>query len=281
MMTMIQRHNGNIIDLNKVGIRTKDIIISSPTPVHYFEEMEGVDGTVDYGTDYDTREITGRFRLISKDYLDFALYRDEVFHLFRSKESFYLIDIRQPSKRWLVKVADPFTIPRKGDYGDFEIDFIGLKGVSESIGTTQDIQHDGISAETELWGFGMGLQSLDETYIYSFNAKENEQFGVYNAGNILVHPFRHDLKITISDVIGSKNKLELKNSNSTLFRIDEEVDKDQKIVLDGPNITTNGTVIDPRTTNRGLIQLNPEWNWFTIKGADSAKVSFDFRFYYY
>lgn len=265
------------------GLITTSIDIPSTNFINEWSGGEDGIPPMFSGATIQQKQIEVTIELIAHDYLDYQLLRDELYGIFNFNKSLYIVDKRQRGKRHKV-IMDSNFIPERHNLinGTAVIPFITCEPhFAESIGTTQDIEKNGVDANEGLWGFGMGLQSLDETYVYSFNVIKNEQFGVYNAGNILVHPFSHELKITISNVIGSTNHLELKNSNGTLFRINEKVDKNQTIVLDGANVTSNGLVIDPRTTNRGFIQLNPQWNWLSIKGADSARVSFDFRFYYY
>ena len=275
-MTIIQRHNGETINLDDAGIRTRDFIISAPTYNHQLGEIEGGLGVVDYGTTIGPREITVYFRATSYDTEDFSLLRDEIFHIFRSEESFYLIEHREPGKRWLVKVQDTYSIPQRNVFGNFEIRFIGLKGVSESKGTTQDIQQDGINANSDLWGFGMGLIADDESLIYTHSGTS---FRIFNAGNVHVHPFEQELKITIDNVQGSTTLLQLRNKTTgDSFRTKEGV-SNQEIVLDGPNITSNGLRYF-RNTNHKFITLAPGWNEFVITGATSARAAFDFRFYY-
>lgn len=160
-MAIIQRLDGETYDLKEdFGIRTVDIVISSPSPRHVTGEIEGRDGLVDYGTDYEPRTITASFRMFAKDMPDFPLLRDEVFHVFRSKEPFYFIEKRRRGKRWKVKMNSSFDIEQAFIKGSFDIEMIAYLPYAESIGTTQDIQRNGISADDELWGFGMGL--IDE-----------------------------------------------------------------------------------------------------------------------
>lgn len=276
-MTIIQRHNGETINLDEAGIRTRDFIISSPNPVNVFEPIQGAMGVVDYGTTIGPREIRVYFRATSYDIDDFSLLRDEIFHIFRNEESFYLIEHREPGKRWLVKVQDPYSIPQRNIFGNFEISFIGLKGVAESIGTTQIIQQNGISANDELWGYGMGLIADDESLMYTHTGMD---FRIYNAGNVPIHPFEQELKITIKNIIGSTNYFELRNlSTRSIFRIDEAILSDKVITLDGAKITMNDLNVLGKT-NREFIELKTGWNNFVINGATSAEVGFDFRFYY-
>lgn len=279
-MTLIQRKDGTMYDLLDAGIRTRDVLISSPTPIHHFEEVEGVNGVIDYGTTYGPREITCYYRAQSSDITDFSLLRDEIFTLFRTEESFYLIEKRERGKRWLVKVANPFAIPQRNVYGDFEVEFIGIKGVSESIGTTQDIERNGISSDDEIWGFGMGLIVDEEALKYTHKAEVGKTFSVYNAGNVTVHPFYCDLKMTIRNVQGSTDMFQITNlTNGSRARINVPVKPTDTIVYDGPNVTRNGLAF-LRDTRKDFIELSPGWNNFQIYYCESATIEFDFRFYY-
>lgn len=276
-MSLIKRHDGTTYDLLDYGIRTRDLLISSGTPEHNFDKVEGAKGLIDKGTTYGPKNITALFRAQSHDIKDFSLLRDEIFHLLRTEESFYLYEKRQQGKRYLVKVADPFQIPQRNVFGNFEINFIGFTGLAESAGTTQDIHNRGINADDELWGFGLGLIADDDSLKYTHTGTK---FKIFNAGNEPIHPFEQDLKITITDVVGSSSHLELRNiTNGTIFRVKEAVSNNQRIVIDGADIKSNGLAF-LRNTNRKYIELEPGWNEFEIRGASRATVAFDFRFYY-
>src|SRR5699024_8449640 len=110
-------------DLLDAGIRTRNVLISSSTPIHHFEEVEGGNGVIDYGTTYGPREITCYYRAQSSSITGFSLLRDEIFNLFRTEESFYLIEKRKRGRRWFVKVVNVIAMMQKKDYGDFEVEF--------------------------------------------------------------------------------------------------------------------------------------------------------------
>src|SRR5699024_5050584 len=116
-LTFIQKQNGEMLDLDKLGIRTRDFIISSPSPVHNFESLENGLGQIDLGSSLGVRDITCLFRIEAKDYIDFGMFRDEIFNLLRGDEYFYLIERRNPGKRWKVKTKAPYTIPQTFVYG--------------------------------------------------------------------------------------------------------------------------------------------------------------------
>lgn len=275
-MTFIQRHDGTTYDLLNYGIRTRDLLISGPTPNHEFGQVDGANGVVDYGTTYGPRNITALYRATSSDITDFSLLRDEIFNIFRTEESFYLIEKRLPGKRWLAKVSNPYQIRQRNIFGNFDVDFIGIMGVAESIGTTADIDRDGLNYG-DGWSYGMGLLYNDESHKYTH---AGASFRIYNAGNVPVHPFEQDLVIRIISLKNTSEPYELRNvTNGSVFRINDGLSMGQTVMLDGPNITSNGAQF-LRETNRGFIELDSGWNEFEVTGGDMAVASFDFRFYY-
>lgn len=291
MDIQITKMNGDSFRLSEYNVTVRDFIVGSIPVSGLYGTVEGRAGTVDYGADFGQRPITVPFYMKANDFADYPLLRDELFALVISQEPFYIREIRRAEyqtgdnrlnsgKRYKVRIAGGFDIDQQFRYGFGELAFETVDlPYAESVGTTADIQREGISVDSEIWGFGMGLQSEDNTLEYTFTRAD---FQVYNAGNVGVHPFMQDLKITISDIRGATGSLELRNiTNGTSFKINEEVNDNHVIVLDGANVTSNNLVINPRVTNRGLIQLNPDWNNFEIKGVTSARVSFEFRFYYY
>src|SRR5690625_4588956 len=179
-------------------------------------------------------------------------------------------------KRYLVRLQNVFELQQIETTGEGELIFETTElPFAESIGTTQDIQNNGINANDALWGFGMGLIADDESLIYTHTGTS---FKIYNAGNVPVHPFDQDIKITIDNIQGSTSYFELRNTTTgDTFRVNEGAIG--TIVLDDSNITRN-SLNYLRQTNKQYITLAPGWNEFDILGATSARVLFDFRFYY-
>src|SRR5690625_6159341 len=99
---------------------------------------------------------------------------NKVFKLYKKNEAFNLKEKRNKGKRWLVKVADPYLIPQKANFSNFDIEFISFKTYAESTGTTQDIERDGLNMDSDLWSFGMGLQSEEDTFKYKYNVSKIE-----------------------------------------------------------------------------------------------------------
>lgn len=302
----ITKKNGESFTFEQYDIIVEDFTISSIPLEPAYARAEGSDRQIDYGSNYQPRTITVPFTMKAHDLHDYPLLRDFLFEKVNDKESFYIQEMRRAKmlayafvdtnedprmqegtenklvggKQYLVRLQNVFELEQMLEYGKGELVFETTElPFAESIGTTQDIQRNGISANDELWGFGMGLQSVDETLEYTHTIRSGEEFLIYNAG-IPIHPFEQELTIKITDVNGSNKFFELRNeTNGTTFRVNEGVKSDQTILIDGANITSNGLTYF-RKTNRQYIQLDAGPNHFSIDGASRATIEFDFRFYY-
>ena len=223
------------------------MLFRSPSLRHVTEEIEGRDGVVDIETTEGAREITCLFKMRAADMADFPLLRNEIFRIFRSKESFYLIDRREPGKRWEVKCQDAYDIEQKYLYGDFTVTFVCYKGYAESVDPA--------------------------SYTFTTTA-----FRVFNAGDIDIDPRVLPLKITFT---GASSNLTITNQTTgDTWQYTGTTTANDTITLDGIRALKNSLSIFGNT-NRKLITIAPGWNDFIITGASgSFTISFDFRFYY-
>lgn len=268
-MAIIQRLNGTTYDLKENGIRTRDIIISSPSYRHTTETAAGRPGTIDMGSDLEPRTITGEFRAIAFDPADYPLMRDEIFNIFRGDEAFYLIEKRNPGKRWLVKTTAAYQLEQRFVYGDFTVEMICNSGLAESIGTTLNP----FEWDVDLWQWGMNIP-YDE-YAYEHNS---EQFTIYNAGTEIIDPRYNDLKIEI--IASTSDYIEIINKTTDdTYRYDGSLTTDDTLLIDKVRSTKNGLSVF-RDTNKKLIKLAPGENEFEVRGATINNISFDFKFYY-
>lgn len=271
-MTFVQRKNGEMIDLDSLGIRTRDFIVSSPAPLHNFEDEAMGYGQIDLGSSLGPRDITCLFRLTATDYIDFGYLRDEVFNLFRGDEAFYLIEKRNPGKRWLVKNKSPFTIPQTFVYGNFEVEFIAPSGLAESLGTSLNP----FEWDVDLWQWNMGIP-FDDGYSYEHTSNN---FMIYNAGTETVNPRSPHMKLRIEIQATAPSYLELINQTTDdLYRYDGFLTTGDTLVLDGIRSTRNSLSVF-RDTNGKLITLAPGENRFEVRGAQLGRILFDFPFYY-
>jgi phage-related protein len=268
-MTIVVRKDGTTYNLKELGIRTKDFIVSSPSYRHETEKNEGKDGVTDKGTSLDARNITCIFKLIAFDMHDVPLLRNEVFRIFNSKESFYLIDSREPGKRWEVKCSNSYEIAQKFIYGDFQVEFFAYSGYAESIGTTLDP----FTFDSEKWQTGQGLM-LDETmYTHSTTS-----FQIYNATDgVIIDPRELSLLITYK---GASTNLQIKNiTTGDTWAYTGTTTSGDTLTLDGVRSLKNGVSVFGNT-NHKLISIAPGNNTFQLTGTSgSFTISFDFRFY--
>lgn len=295
----ITKMDGTKTKLSEIGVEVRDFIVSSIELRPIYSMIEGRSGHVNMGADYGTRTITVPLYFKAGDLHGVALSRDDLFGLVTDTEPFYLREMRRlkehpgyicddPSdervykvndydnlfvggKRYKVRLASSFDIEQIYRYGFGELVFETTDlPFAESIGTTADIDREGINAIQARWGFGMGLISDDESLRYTHSTTA---FRIYNAGNISVNPFEHNMKISIEDV---SNGYELENlTTGDVFKVTESMSGN--LVIDGATITNNGLQAF-RKTNRRYITIAPGWNY--IRQNRAAKTAWDFRFYY-
>lgn len=261
----------NNLDFPK-GVIPLDIFISSIGKERELESIEGKSGVIDYGFVYKERDIELKLLLKAKDTQDYRLIRDEVYDTL--DRIYYVSEKYQPGKVYRVAVDNSYIPERYSNnnqrFAEAEVDcvVVGLP-FSESIGTTQDIEENGLLYSQELWSYGMGLLYEDEAQKYTHRARE---FAIYNAG-IGVHPFEQYLKINMRNIgegytlmnETTGDKFEYTGRNTGDFEIDRA------------NMTLKGLQAF-RDTNRRYITLAPGWNYFNQNKA--KEVSFDFKFYY-
>lgn len=292
MDVMITKSNGESLKLGDLGINVKDFNVGSIPVTGLYGDVEGRAGTVDYGADLGQRTISVPFYMKANDMADYPLLRDELFSLVVSQEPFYVRELRRTEyqtgdnrmvggKRYKVRISGGFDIDQAFKYGFGEISFETTDlPYAESIGSTQDIDMGGVSSDSDLWGFGMGLDADDRHLQYTHNVQRGKEFLIYNAGNVKIHPFQQFLRIEISDVVGYDSFFELKNeTNGSVFRVNQRLTGSQRSVLDGANFTID-SLQSLRKTNRQFIGLESGVNMLSIQGAMSAKIKFDFRFNY-
>jgi hypothetical protein len=279
----ITKLSGESFRLSERDITVRDFVVGSPTINPVYSQIEGRHGRVDMGATFGSRSISVPFYYKAEDIHDVALLRDELMGLAVSAEPFYIREMRRiiygkgdnqyvSGKRYKVRLANPFEIDQQLEYGFGELRFETTDlPFAESIGTTADIDRDGITYDSELWSYGMGLLYSDEAQKYTHNTRS---FRIYNAGNIpRHHPFEQELKITIRN---ASQGYQLSNKTTgDIFKFNDQ--PNGSIVIDGPVITDAG-LIAFRKTNGHFITLAPGWNDF--EQNQDATVSFDFRFYY-
>lgn len=292
MDVRITKQNGSTTLLSSINVVAQDFNVSSIELLPSYGSVEGRSGTVDYGASYGSRTITVPFYLEANGSHDYALIRDRLFGLVTDLESFYIEELRYNEfesganelvggKRYLVRLNNVIDIDQQFKFGFGEMEFITTElPFAESVETTAFIDENGLDASDARWGFGMGLLPDEASWVYTHNATAGTSFRVYNASNVNVHPFEQDLRMTISNVQGSDEIFQITNmTNGSRTRVTVPVNPNDTIIYEGANVYRNDLAF-LRNTNRMFVELSPGWNVFNIYYCDSARISFDFRFYY-
>jgi hypothetical protein len=272
---IIERLNGDRYITNENNMKVIKFNKGFPEIKHDMETIENRDGFLDMGTVYETRKMDAEVVFTARDRLDNPLVQNKIFRIFDSREPFYLIDDREPGKRWLVKCESSFTPDqRMATFGTFDIAFVG-QPYGESIGTTLDPK----TFDADVWQIGQGLIDADEMS-YSHNTTS---FQIYNAGDVMIDPREHDLVITFT---GASSNLRIENTtNGTAWQYNDGTTAGSTVETDVIKLTgvrsLKNNISIFGETNRQLIELEEGINDIVISGTSGDFViSFDFRFKY-
>ncbi|MBT2614121.1 MULTISPECIES: phage tail family protein [unclassified Bacillus (in: firmicutes)] len=262
---------GNLIDISKIGLRCTSFIPESLSPQFVEESREGVDGSILLGTTAATRKLYTKFLIEAIDHLDYQLLRDEIYKIYDPRKDRFIVDTRQPGKRWRARTSSAFR-PEYINFstGQFDLEFSVAFPYAESIGTSLDP----FTFDSELWQMGQGLPAdIDLFYKHSTTT-----FSIYNAGDIDLDPRWLPLIISYK---GASTNLKIKNTTTNVeWAYTGTSNVGDSINLDGIRSTKNGLSIT-RATNKKLLTLAPGWNNFILTGTSgSFEITFDFRFYY-
>lgn len=260
MNLIIKRLNGDQYNLSDYG-QVLDFQIDSPSPRHRFEEIEGRDGHIDLGTDYSGRRMRATIYFKAPINSDYVAVRNLLFRIFASRENFYLIDDREPTKQWFVKCESEFSPEQlRPTAGSIDLVFISSSAYAASIEST----------------LGLAIAQISGGKIQKYR-HSTTSFEVLNASDVEINPRKKYLVIQYK---GSSNNLQIKNlTTGDIWSYTGTTAAGDVIELNGIRSTKNGLSIF-RNTNRKLISLAPGWNAFELIGASGTfEISFEFRFY--
>lgn len=276
MELIVERLTGERYITNENNMKVIKFNKGFPEMKHDTEEIENRDGFIDLGTVYGSRKMDAEVVFTARDRLDNPLIQNKIFRIFDSREPFFLIDDREPGKRWLVKCESSFTPDqRMATFGTFDIAFVG-QPYAESVGTTLDP----ITTDSGLWQIGQGL-IIDESIEYTHT--DQASFQIYNAGDKIVDPREDQLEITFT---GASNGLRIENwTTGDVWEYNDgttigSTGQNDVIKLVGVRSLKNNTSIFGET-NRRLLKLKQGYNEIVIYNTiGSFTISFDFRFKY-
>ncbi len=263
--------NGLTINPSDYGLTCLEFQKQSVSHNHFTETIDQRDGVIHTGTSFGARELQATFIQRAETRLSRQLLIDEFYVLMATKEPIYIIDSRQPSKRWEVLVNSVYEPQYLGSkYSKFEVSFLSPSPYCQSVGTTLD----DFTFASDLWQVGMSLPS-NQTLKYKH---DSNRFQIYNAG-VPIDPRKLPLRITYTgETIGDLNIKNL-TTNQTFTLYDRNLSADV-VLLDGIHHYKNNVNVFS-LTNHKFISLATGINEFEVTGTNSAfEIVFDFRFYY-
>lgn len=268
----IEQLDGSKITTQDIGLTVDTFSVSPPTLSHTLEAIDGRHGNIDLGSTLNARPIEMTGYIESYDKASFPMYRDRLFKAFANPKGFYLIDSRQPYKRWRAKLDGDWKADRVPfhNVGEVELSFLtmGLPYASSAATSLQPRmwQENG-------WWWGAGISWSDEDFVYNTTS-----FTVPNFGDVTVDPRFMEGIIRFN---GASNNLRIRNlTTGDDWQYTGTTASNDQVTLEGVRSLKNGTSI-VRNTNKQLISLAPGNNQFQITGATGAfTISFEFRFPY-
>src|SRR5699024_4888286 len=174
-------------------------------------------------------------------------------------------------------VVDESYIPDRltEEYADFDINCRTLDSVFwESKYTTLELHDSGYSATAEKYGLVDNID--DEKVKYRFT--ENN-FTVYNAGNVTVEPESMLLNISV-DVVQSDNNFTIRNKTTGEEIVLKRASNGSHFRVQGMVIRLGSITNIFRDTNRRFISLVPGDNQFEILNGTFEEIRFEFKFLY-
>ena len=270
MKVWIEKLNGDIIDLEDIGVFCRDFVPESPDYEHEFATLPGRSGNIDNGSRYASRRVKASFYLKAMSIDSYAMSRDRVYRTLDSKEAYYIVESRTPWKRRKVKLASPFEMEQTRIYGFFEVEWetVGIPFAESRLTSRQpkEWQDSG-------WYWGSGIRWGE-----GMNLFDTSSFTVHNAGDVDVVGTEAMLNIEFT---GPSSNLTITNlTTGQSWAYNATTLAGDVITLTGVRKLKNGAsiVLD---SGRTVFKLAPGDNQFQVTGATGAfTISFEFRYLY-
>lgn len=272
MSIIIEKLNGTRYFLNDLDIRVLDFIPDSPEIINEVVELDGGRQII-VDSKRGPRTLSAVLRFVGRDIGDYFLLMREVFALFNGNDDFFLINAYESGLRWKVRTNGKYTPSRKLFSGDFTIHFICPTGISESIGTSLDLQNRK-EWDVDLWQWGMGID-WDKHYRYRHTSNS---FVIDNLGTETVDPCEHLLEISLRGTFASQVKIRNITTGDEVI-LNSSLRATDEFKLTGIRALKNGVSV-LKYTNKKLITLAPGENEFVIEGGTVSSIIFLFRFLY-
>lgn len=234
-------------------------------------ETKGRDGVRIGRASFGTFKLVLRFFYRGADTQDYKLLKHKLRGLLFRRDPFFIVHSDMPAIKYAVYCEENAITDIGTKFGEFEVTFVVIKGFSESLKDTLDVNF-----LSDNWQFESGLIT-DQNISYRHNRKG---FKIWNGSNDTIDPLNHKLIIRIK--ADAPNGLTLVNhTTGDRFIYYGALKSSQTLTLNGthPIIGNKRVGFD---SNWDWINLAEGMNNIAIEGNNITNVytEFEFNFVY-
>ncbi|WP_436966473.1 phage tail domain-containing protein [Staphylococcus xylosus] len=234
-------------------------------------ETKGRDGVRIGRASFGTFKLVLRFFYRGTDTQDYKLFKHKLRGLLFRRDPFFIVHSDMPAIKYAVYCEENAITDIGTKFGEFEVTFVVIKGFSESLKDTLDVNF-----LSDNWQFESGLIT-DQDISYRHNRKG---FKIWNGSNDTIDPLNHKLIIRIK--ADAPNGLSLVNhTTGDHFIYYGTLKSSQTLTLNG----THPIIGNKRVgfeSNLDWINLAEGMNNIAIEGNNITNIytEFEFNFVY-
>lgn len=234
-------------------------------------ETKGRDGVRIGRASFGTFKLVLRFFYRGSDTQDYKLFKHKLRGLLFRRDPFFIVHSDMPAIKYAVYCEENAITDIGTKFGEFEVTFVVIKGFSESLKDTLDVNF-----LSDNWQFESGLIT-DQDISYRHNRKG---FKIWNGSNDTIDPLNHKLIIRIK--ADAPNGLSLVNhTTGDRFIYYGTLKSSQTLTLNG----THPIIGNKRVgfeSNLDWINLAEGMNNIAIEGNNITNfyTEFEFNFVY-
>lgn len=231
-------------------------------------EINGTDGVLMGPTTFGPFNLVLNFSFRGLDTKDLILQKQKLRNILFRREPYYIWHSDAPGKKYLVYCDSNENEDLTHSFATFKVTFVVVKGYSESLRNTNDIE-----LLQERVQFEQGLE-LAEKLQYKHKTRN---FKIYNGSTDVIDPLmRHKLIVKLSTEAPNGFKIRNKTTKD-VFEYKKNLKKSQAFVLNGvyPYVDKKRVGVD---TNYSYITLAPGENNIVIEGDGVEQIDIEFIF---
>lgn len=231
-------------------------------------EINGTDGVLMGPTTFGPFKLVLRFFYTGNDTKDYKLTKQKLRSILYKRDAFFIWHSDMPGKKYAVYTEENTVNDIGTRYGEFEVSFSVLKGYSESLRDTSEMD-----LLQENMQFEQGLP-LSNNLKYKHQTKK---FKIYNGSDEKIDPLMRN-KLIIQMKVEAPNGFKIRNKTTgDVFEYKKKIKKSQSFVLNGvyPYVDKKRVGVN---TNYSYLTLAQGNNDIVIEGDGVEKIDIEFIF---